>query len=76
MASKRRQSGLDTAFVYMRRIEDGLLVIILCVMVFLAASQIVLRNVFDSGIFWGDIQMSQGTTKSLKTDHHFVDELL
>jgi len=38
----------------LRRIEDALLVLILALMILLAGSQIVLRNLFDSGIFWSD----------------------
>ena len=34
--------------------EDGLLFVILIGMILLAGAQIVLRNFFDSGIFWGD----------------------
>lgn len=34
--------------------EDGLLMVILIGMIFLAGSQIVLRNFFDTGFFWGD----------------------
>lgn len=34
--------------------EDGLLLIILISMILLAGTQIFLRNIFDSGLFWGD----------------------
>lgn len=37
-----------------RHIETGLLVVLLAVMIALAGSQIVLRNLFDSGIGWSD----------------------
>jgi TRAP-type C4-dicarboxylate transport system permease small subunit len=37
-----------------RTVEDGLLVALLLVMVFLAVSQIVLRNGFDAGLLWAD----------------------
>lgn len=36
------------------RVEDGLLVALLGVMIALAGGQIFLRNVFDSGLGWGD----------------------
>ena len=36
------------------RVEDALLVLLLSVMVALAAGQILLRNAFDAGLFWGD----------------------
>jgi len=34
--------------------EDGILVLVLATMVVLAVAQIVLRNVFSSGLVWGD----------------------
>ena len=37
------------------RVEDGLLVGLLLAILAMAVIQIVLRNVFDSGIIWGDI---------------------
>jgi TRAP-type C4-dicarboxylate transport system permease small subunit len=37
-----------------RHIEGGLLVLLLALMIVLAGSQIVLRNLFDSGISWSD----------------------
>ncbi len=36
------------------RIEDALLVALLCVMILLAATQILLRNFFDFGFIWAD----------------------
>lgn len=36
------------------RIENGLLVVLLVAMIALAGSQIVLRNLFDTGISWSD----------------------
>lgn len=36
------------------RLEDSLLILILSAMIILAATQIVLRNVWDSGISWSD----------------------
>ena len=36
------------------RVEDALLVLLLAVMVALAGGQILLRNAFDAGLFWGD----------------------
>ena len=35
-------------------IEDGLLVFMLSAMILMAAGQIVLRNLFDTGLFWAD----------------------
>ncbi|MEJ8566591.1 TRAP transporter small permease [Elongatibacter sediminis] len=37
-----------------RRLEDTFLVVVLTAMIGLAAGQIVLRNFFDIGLFWGD----------------------
>lgn len=39
---------------FLHRIEDGILILMLMVMIFMAVLQIVLRNLFDSGILWGD----------------------
>ncbi|MGD8932537.1 MAG: TRAP transporter small permease [Chromatiales bacterium] len=36
------------------RIEDGLLVVLLSGMILLASAQILLRNLFDSGLIWAD----------------------
>ena len=38
----------------MQRLEDGILVTLLLVMILLAVLQIFLRNLFDSGIVWAD----------------------
>ena len=37
-----------------RWLEDGLLFVLLSSMILVATAQIVMRNVFDSGIIWGD----------------------
>jgi len=44
-------SKLEKAGTYA---EDGLLLIILISMIFLAGTQIFLRNFFDTSLFWGD----------------------
>ncbi|MGD8908324.1 MAG: TRAP transporter small permease [Chromatiales bacterium] len=36
------------------RLEEGLLVLILSAMILLATWQILMRNLFDSGLFWAD----------------------
>jgi len=41
------------AFLY--RVENGILVVLLLSMLAMAVFQIVLRNLFESGIVWGDI---------------------
>ena len=38
----------------LRRIEDGLLALILAAMIAVAAYQVVARNLFDTGLMWGD----------------------
>ena len=40
---------------YIEKLESGLLVLILVIMVILAFLQVVLRNLFDQGILWADI---------------------
>jgi len=40
---------------YVARLESWILVVIVLLMVVLSFSQVVLRNVFDHGILWGDI---------------------
>lgn len=37
-----------------RLVEDGLLALLLTGMISIAAAQVILRNLFDSGFFWGD----------------------
>ena len=46
--------GIDKALGLLRRFEDGILVALLITMVGMAASQVVLRNFFDSGLHWSD----------------------
>lgn len=38
----------------LHRIEDGILISLLLIMIIMAVLQIALRNFFDSGIIWGD----------------------
>lgn len=40
--------------IVLQKIEDGILIGLLLSMIFMAVLQIVLRNLFDSGILWGD----------------------
>ncbi len=39
---------------YLQKLEDGILITLLLVMIIMAVLQIVLRNMFNSGILWGD----------------------
>lgn len=53
MSSKQKQNPYPIIKL-LCRIENGLLISLLLVMIFMAVLQIVLRNLFDSGILWGD----------------------
>lgn len=44
---------------WLSRIESGTLVVLVFLMVFLAFGQIVLRNLFSSGLLWTDLLMRQ-----------------
>lgn len=46
--------GLKQIIRWLHRFEDGLLVAMLVMMMLLAVSQIIIRNISDSGIVWGD----------------------
>lgn len=46
--------GANRAWRTVHAFEDGVLASILIVMIFLAVTQIVLRNVFDTGLSWAD----------------------
>ena len=54
MLQNERPSHLKKAHQLLLKIEDTILVIMLLAMISLAVFQIVLRNVFDSGIVWTD----------------------
>lgn len=46
---------VDRILVFLCRVEDFILVILLSTMIGMAAFQILFRNLFDAGIVWGDI---------------------
>lgn len=48
------QDLFDKFILLLHRIEDSLLTGLLLVMILMAVLQILLRNLFDSGIIWGD----------------------
>ncbi len=52
--SEEQTSLLDKADKFGRFVENTSLVLVLSAMIFLAAAQIVMRNVFDVGLSWGD----------------------
>ena len=45
---------INAAIAFLKRCEDALLVLLLLGMVSMAAGQVLLRNFFDSGVYWGD----------------------
>jgi TRAP-type C4-dicarboxylate transport system permease small subunit len=45
---------IDALSRWVRLVENGLLVGMLGVMIFLAAYQVIARNFFESGLIWGD----------------------
>ena len=44
----------QTIITLLQKLEDGILIGLLLLMIFMAVLQIFLRNLFDSGILWGD----------------------
>jgi TRAP-type C4-dicarboxylate transport system permease small subunit len=53
MTSKNHKF-IQTAIRILQKIEDGILIGLLLLMIFMAVLQIFLRNFFNSGILWGD----------------------
>jgi len=45
---------LEKLIIFLRRLEDSLLVLILCTMLGVAVYQILARNLFGGGLNWGD----------------------
>jgi len=53
---EKQQAGvLSSIPTLLRRMEDCVLVLLLLLMICMAVTQIFLRNLFDGGIFWGDV---------------------
>lgn len=46
--------AVKQALHWLRRVEDLLLALLLTAMIGVAAGQVLLRNLFDSGLLWGD----------------------
>jgi C4-dicarboxylate transporter DctQ subunit len=70
---------------WLHNIEDGLLGLVLFTMVLLASSQVIMRNLFDSGFSWGDPLLRllvlwlglMGAMVATRLDRHItVDALL
>ncbi|MCP4671622.1 MAG: TRAP transporter small permease [Desulfobacula sp.] len=68
----------------LQKIEDGILVGLLLVMIFMAVSQIFMRNLFDSGILWGDALVRvlvlwiglMGAMIASRNNHHISIDIL
>ena len=45
---------VSKTLTWIRRLEEALLALLLTAMIGVAAAQVVLRNFFDSGLYWGD----------------------
>ena len=57
MSAQADQQGggrIEQILAWLRRLEDGILVLLLMTMIGVAASQVILRNFFDAGLYWGD----------------------
>jgi TRAP-type C4-dicarboxylate transport system permease small subunit len=54
MEGQHKKSIIQCLQTWWYRIEDTILVTLLSLMILMAALQIFLRNLFDSGIVWGD----------------------
>lgn len=65
-------------------LEDGLIVCLLSAMILLAAAQILLRNLFDTGLFWADPALRMlvlwltllGAIVATREDRHIRIDLL
>ena len=49
------KSYLERTQIFLHKLEDGILVGLLAFIIGIAVTQIFLRNLFDSGIIWGDV---------------------
>jgi TRAP-type C4-dicarboxylate transport system permease small subunit len=66
------------------RLEEGLLVLMLSAMILLASWQILMRNLFDSGLFWADPALRMmvlwlallGAIAATRDDRHIRIDLL
>ncbi|HDP89764.1 MAG TPA: TRAP transporter small permease subunit [Thioalkalivibrio sp.] len=76
--------GLDRLAGWLHRIEDAVLASLLASMILLAALQIVLRNLFDSGLVWIDPLLKimvlwlglLGALAATREDRHITVDLL
>lgn len=85
MTTQEEQSGiLDRVERFGRFVENASLIIVLTAMVVLAAAQIVMRNLLDAGLPWGDealrlmvlwVAMLGGVAASRDRRHIVIDAL-
>ena len=54
MSKKPYKTSIENFQTILHRLEDGVLVGLLLLLISIAVLQILLRNLFDSGILWGD----------------------
>lgn len=75
-------TAAETLIKGLQRIEDSLLALLLTAMIGVAATQVILRNFFDSGLFWGDsavrvmvlwVAMLGAMVASRKDEHIRID---
>jgi TRAP-type C4-dicarboxylate transport system permease small subunit len=52
--TSKKVTFVQKTILILQKIEDGILIGLLLLMIFMAVLQIFLRNFFDSGILWGD----------------------
>lgn len=73
---------IDTLSRTLRHIESGLLAALLATMIGVAAYQVIARNLFDSGLLWGDglvrvlvlwVTLLGGMVASRRDDHIRMD---
>jgi TRAP-type C4-dicarboxylate transport system permease small subunit len=75
---------VDRILVFLSRVEDVILVILLSTMIGMAAFQILFRNLFDAGIVWGDILVRilvlwlglVGAMVATRTDKHIRIDII
>lgn len=68
----------------LHRVEDGILAAVLTAMILLASAQIVLRNLFDTGLLWSDPLLRVmvlwlgllGALAATRADKHIVVDIL
>jgi TRAP-type C4-dicarboxylate transport system permease small subunit len=75
---------VDRILVFLCRVEDVILVILLSTMIGMAAFQILFRNLFEAGIVWGDILVRilvlwlglVGAMVATRTDKHIRIDII